>query len=295
MTNPIAGSAPELRDVGDTAHWVAAYRAEESERPDALFVDPFARALAGERGLRLLDTIPRARRMAWPMVARTVVLDRYLREAVHDGVDLVINLAAGLDARPYRMPELPAALEWVEVDLPRMLAYKEAILASAQPRCRLRRIACDLADGTARRELLAGFADGGRRGLVLTEGLLVYLEPETVAALARELAAVASLRSWLCDLASPAVLRSMQRTWGRAVARAGAPFLFAPANGPEFFRPFGWHLEAVASSLHVAARLGRVPWWMRPFAWLPEPGTYSARRPWAGMCRLVRGPAAPAR
>lgn len=291
MANATTGSGHDLRDVGDTAFWVAAYRAEESDRPDALFSDPYARALAGERGLRLLDTMPKARRMAWPMLVRTVVLDRFVREAVADGVDLVINLAAGLDARPYRMRELPPTLEWIEVDMPGMLAYKEEILAAAQPLCRLQRIACDLADGEARRELLAGLGSRcqeGRRALVLTEGLLIYLEPQTVAALARELAAVPALHYWLCDLASPAVLRSMQRTWGRAVAKANAPFRFAPDNGPEFFRPFGWHLDAVTSSFHLAARLRRVPWWMRPFAWFPEPRTWSANRMWAGMCRLVR-------
>src|SRR4030095_11149477 len=44
-----------LRNISDTAHWVAFYRALESERPDALFRDPFARRLAGERGARITE------------------------------------------------------------------------------------------------------------------------------------------------------------------------------------------------------------------------------------------------
>ena len=43
-------SASPIRNVSDTARWVAIYRAMESERPDALFHDPFARRLGGERG-----------------------------------------------------------------------------------------------------------------------------------------------------------------------------------------------------------------------------------------------------
>ena len=54
---------------------MAAYRAEESERRDALFRDPWARQLAGERGLRALDAMPHGRRFAWPMVVRTVLFD----------------------------------------------------------------------------------------------------------------------------------------------------------------------------------------------------------------------------
>ncbi|PYL21082.1 MAG: SAM-dependent methyltransferase, partial [Verrucomicrobia bacterium] len=36
--------------MSDTARWVAVYRARETQRTDAVFRDPFARQLAGERG-----------------------------------------------------------------------------------------------------------------------------------------------------------------------------------------------------------------------------------------------------
>src|SRR5260370_39023048 len=61
--------------VSDTANWVAYYRALESERPDAIFHDPYARALAGERGERITNEMPRARQYGWPMVVRTAVMD----------------------------------------------------------------------------------------------------------------------------------------------------------------------------------------------------------------------------
>ena len=53
MTQPI------IRNVSDTARWVAFYRAMESERPDAVFRDPFARRLAGERGEAIVRTVAR--------------------------------------------------------------------------------------------------------------------------------------------------------------------------------------------------------------------------------------------
>src|SRR6185369_17641435 len=43
-------AAPLVSNVSDTARWVATYRAQETARPDALFKDPFAERLAGERG-----------------------------------------------------------------------------------------------------------------------------------------------------------------------------------------------------------------------------------------------------
>ena len=43
-------SPPPLRHISDTALWVAVYRAQESERTDAVFRDPYASTLAGDRG-----------------------------------------------------------------------------------------------------------------------------------------------------------------------------------------------------------------------------------------------------
>jgi O-methyltransferase involved in polyketide biosynthesis len=97
-----------LRNISDTANWVAVYRALESERPDALFRDPFARRLAGARAARIAEAASFARKNAWSFVARTVLFDRFISGAVANGADMVVNLAAGLDARPYRM-ELPSS------------------------------------------------------------------------------------------------------------------------------------------------------------------------------------------
>ena len=119
----------ELRNISDTARWVAIYRAIESERPDALFHDPFARRLAGERGERIAETMEFANRNAWSFVARTVVFDRFIEDSIASGADMVVNLAAGLDTRPYRMA-LPSNLPWIEVDLPDLLDYKIAMLAN---------------------------------------------------------------------------------------------------------------------------------------------------------------------
>ena len=71
-----AGAAPLIRDITDTARWVAVYRAQENERPDAVFRDPFARALAGERGAQIAAALPFMAKNAWSLVARTYVVDQ---------------------------------------------------------------------------------------------------------------------------------------------------------------------------------------------------------------------------
>src|SRR5262249_32896164 len=101
---------PLIRDISDTARWVAVYRARESERPDAVFRDPHARALAGERGERIAAALAN-QNMEWSVVARTHAFDRFLIRELAAGADQVLNLAAGLDTRPYRL-DLPPSLRW---------------------------------------------------------------------------------------------------------------------------------------------------------------------------------------
>ena len=129
-------TGPLIGNVSDTARWVAYYRAMESERPDALFHDPFARRLAGERGRAIVEKMPKGRAFAWPMIVRTALMDEIiLRVIAQDRVDCVLNLAAGLDVRPWRLP-LPPALRWVDVDLPGILNYKTEMLKDVKPACR---------------------------------------------------------------------------------------------------------------------------------------------------------------
>jgi methyltransferase (TIGR00027 family) len=241
--------------VADTAKWVAMYRAIESERPDAIFRDPLARRLAGERGEAIFNSIPSARVFGWPMIVRTAVIDDLVMQVLtRNNVDLVVNLAAGFDARPYRM-ELPAALKWVEVDYPQTIEEKTKLLAGETPRCKLERIGADLADVQARLHLFDRIGAMGTKGLIITEGLMVYLDSEDVARFAQDLAQQASFRLWITDIVSPFVIKMMRRTWSRHLTQA--PFRFAPKDGATFYAQYGWTLEQYRSVFLESRRLGR--------------------------------------
>lgn len=278
---------PLIRNISDTARWVAVYRANETDRPDAVFRDPFARELAGDRGQEIFSGLKEARRNEWPFIARTYVIDAFITEQVREGVDMVINLAAGLDTRPYRMT-LPASLQWIEIDLPGILDYKEQILSGASPVCKLERIRLDLSDEAARRPVFESLARRARRVLVVSEGLLIYLSADQVRNLARDLATEPSFQRWIAEIASPGLLRLMQRSLGKAVADAGAPFQFAPPEGTAFFAPLGWNVVSVKSMLRVAGEIKRLPLFLRLFSWLPDPKGPAGNRPWSGVCLLAR-------
>jgi methyltransferase (TIGR00027 family) len=252
-----------IENVSDTARWVAFYRAMESERPDALFRDPWARKLAGERGAAIVRHVPRARAMAWALIVRTQVFDELILREVGNGADVVLNLAAGFDTRPYRLP-LPPTLRWVEVDLPELLAHKESELAGEKPACELERVRLDLADVAGRRALFERVGRMGERVLVASEGLLLYLTPEQVAPLAEDLHAPPAFRGWITDLLSPALRRRLHRSWGEHLEGGRSLYEFAPEEGPDFFRPYGWKVAEFRPVFDEARRLKRE----MPLAWL---------------------------
>jgi methyltransferase (TIGR00027 family) len=245
-----------VRNVSDTARWVAWYRAEETDRPDALFRDPLARRLAGERGRDIVRSLPGARSMGWVMVVRTCIFDSLIQQAVADGIDTVLNLAAGFDARPYRLP-LPTGLRWIEVDLPLLLEEKRAALVGEFPRCHLESVPLDLGDAAGRAALFARVGAASRRTLVLSEGLLAYLEPGAVLDLARALHAQPSFEAWCTDLTSPFILQRYMRRANARLRDAGTPLKFAPEEGEAFFRQAGWVGEQFLTIAEESHRLGR--------------------------------------
>jgi methyltransferase (TIGR00027 family) len=286
VTQPEPPLEPLIRNISDTARWVAVYRARETDRPDAVFRDPFARRLAGERGEQIANSMPLGRDNDWSMVTRTYLIDQFVTDQIRQGVDMVVNLAAGLDSRPYRL-HLPPTLHWVEVDLPEILDYKENILRDEKPVCALERFRLDLSNLQARRALFTQLGGRARKALVITEGLIIYLTADAVAALAQDLAAPPSFHSWILDIASPGLLRMLQKRMAAQLNQA-APFKFAPDEGPDFFLRYGWKPADVRSLLKNAARLKRLPFFLRLIALLPESEGSRRNRPWSGICLLSK-------
>jgi methyltransferase (TIGR00027 family) len=254
-----------IKDGFDTASLVAYYRAVESERPGALIHDPYARHLAGERGEELMRIYPRAKEEVWAVAVRTRIYDEILLHRIkQEQVDTVINLAAGLDARPYRL-DLPSSLRWIEVDLSLLLQYKEERLANKRPVCALERIPLDITDHEARTALLAEVCQQAKQVLVLTEGLLIYLTAEQVVAIARDLNEQAPIGWWLTEFVAPSALKRDEKTWNKIATEKNWE-RFSPVNGTAFFQEYGWNVAEFHSVIEAALRFNapiRFRWLLR--------------------------------
>lgn len=262
-----------IHDVSDTAFWVAYYRAKETERADAIFKDPFAKSLVGNRGREIAEAMPEIGRYTeWSVVSRTVIIDRFIPDAVRNGVDAVINLGTGLDARPYRM-NLPESLVWVEADYPGIIRHKNGLLAHERPRCRLSRHEVDLAVATERKRFLSSAAPEAKKVLILTEGVIPYLTPEQVSELAADLKSQPRFAYWITEYFNRRVYGVLKKSV-RTKAMKNAPFQFYPDDWFGFFKATGWIEEETRYTGEVAVEFNRKPPMPRfaelLFPWFPK-------------------------
>ena len=247
--------APQIENVSDTAFAVAHYRAAETERPDALFRDPLASLLTGERGKQMGAAMPAPAITSQIVVIRTCIIDDFIRFAISEGVDTIVNLGAGLDTRPYRM-DLPESLLWIEVDYPRVIEFKNERLAAQKPRCRLERVALDLANLPERRKLVEGINARAKKLLIITEGVVSYLSEEDVASLADDLRALDHAYGWIVEYFSSQLAKiRMRRGFNRKMQNA--PFKFMPKDWFAFFAAHGWRTKRIGYLPEEAERLGR--------------------------------------
>jgi methyltransferase (TIGR00027 family) len=199
----------EPSPLSGTAQNVAAYRALETEKParERLFTDPYAlrflplyqRVLAKASRLptlrrpieRYADSLAPGARLS--AIARTRLIDDWLRKAVAVGARQIVILGAGFDCRALRLPEL-AAVAVFEVDRPAMVAFKTRALKDAS-RGNLRRVAVDfLEDSLSERLLAAGFIPATKMVFVW-EGVTNYLDKGSVTAVFDFVAACAAAGS----------------------------------------------------------------------------------------------------
>src|SRR6266699_5152214 len=122
--------------------------------------------------------------------------------------------------------------------------------------------------------------------LVVTEGLLMYLTAEKAAALGTDLAAQPAFQHWILDLASPALLKMLAKKMAAPLNQAGIPLKFAPEAGPEFFTRCGWEPEQIHSVMHAAAKIKRLPLFLRLLAMI-SPARFQPNRPWSGVCLMA--------
>ena len=178
--------------VGSTAVMVAAARAAETDNPDPLIRDPYARILVEGAGTGMWESMldesmadrveaadPEAaaifRHMGNYQAVRTHFFDAFFADAAVAGIRQIVILASGLDSRAYRL-DWPAGTRVYEIDQPKVLEYKATTLAEhgVRPAAEVHEVPVDLRQDWAAALRGRGF-DPTQPTAWLAEGLLMYL------------------------------------------------------------------------------------------------------------------------
>lgn len=228
--------------VARTALIVAAIRARESAREHPLFDDAFAARLAGPDGRDLLaGMIAHAGEQSTvQIVVRTRFWDEALLRAAQSARQVVL-LAAGMDARAFRLPWPPGTTVF-EVDQPAVISAKDAALAGERAVCTRVALGADLAGDHWPEALTAAGLDSGQPTVWLIEGLMQYLDADAVMTLLRRVDALSAPGSVLLfDVVSRALLASpVMAGILESMAAAGSPWLFGSDDPGELVEPMGW-------------------------------------------------------
>ncbi|WP_394850037.1 SAM-dependent methyltransferase [Pendulispora brunnea] len=272
---PSESSANELSFIETTALIVAYHRSLEHARPDRLFDDPFAGAFvaAAQAEGMASDTMPAAPTDYFAV--RTRFFDEYLLKACRAGCRQIVTLAAGLDARAFRL-QLPREVRLFEVELATMLRFKESVLSTLRARrdCDRVLVPADLRDNWPAALVEAGF-DTASPTAWLVEGLLFYLTNDDGDRLLERVTQLSAPGSWLgVEHVNRATLDAMGAVLSR-LAQGGAPWQSFIENPDAWMARLGW-VSRVSPHDELALRYGRslqigpFPQGEPPKAWLIE-------------------------
>jgi methyltransferase (TIGR00027 family) len=195
--------------VGATATMVAANRALATQA--GLIDDPFAAPLVRAVGIDVYTRLVNGEipvtdysgfdpaRMARGMAVRTRFYDDFFVDATRGGIRQAVIVAAGLDARAYRLPWSEGTIVY-EVDMPNVIGFKTSTLSKlgAEPTAERRTVAVDLRDDWPTALQAAGF-DPQAPSAWSAEGLVVYLPPEAQDALFGNITALSASQSQLAS------------------------------------------------------------------------------------------------
>ncbi len=258
--------------LGLTSRWVAAARARESTRPDALFTDPLAATLAGEEGWALLDEmetlgVPGGSTDSPHFAIRTRFFDDALLAAATAGTRQIVALAAGMDARAFRLP-WPDGTTVFEVERPDVLRYKDEVLdgVHATPRARRVSVQADLRDDWTSALRRAGH-DSMRPTAFLVEGLLAYLPDEATALgiFVKAAAMAAPGSSIALDIVGESFLQSpYTKAHLAALESLGVAWHFGSDEPEALLARAGWRDARAVRFGEEGASFGRWPFPTRP-------------------------------
>ena len=240
-----------MNPISNTAYYCCGVRMEDADRKPSLCNDHFARRFMDERGLRIYQPFRTEKLPNISNVVRCRIIDDFVRDELgKDPGTRVLTIGAGFDTRPYRLN----GGDWIEIDEPQIIDYKNQRLPVAESPNPLRRISIDFSTDSLAAKL--GTVATDRPVVVVMEGVFMYLEPGQIRDSLQDIQSRFPRHVLLCDLMNRAFFEKVAQSVHSRIAAAGVVFTERPDDPADIFHRSGYVETANVSMFRRAMELG---------------------------------------
>lgn len=249
MANPVA----------TTAYYCTGIRMLDAQVPRSLVGDTWAERFMDDDARTYFETFRSFGLSNAANLVRHHLIDEILKSRLAvDPRRRIVLLGAGFDSRALRF----RGGEWFEVDEAPIIERKNGLAPPAQAPNPLTRIAVDFACDSISDKLATIATDAPMT--VVMEGVLYYLEPDTLDQTLAALQRLFPRHELVCDLTSDVFVGRWGRPISRRIGEYGARFRFHPPDPARYIERLGYRLESAISVMLRASELRRVwiPAWV---------------------------------
>lgn len=241
-----------MKPVSKTAYYCCGVRMMDAASLKPIVNDTFAKTLMGEEGLQYWEVFKNQKNPNGSNVARCYLIDTWVKEQLSINPDTtVILIGAGLDSRAFRL----SSGNWIELDEPGIIEYKNEKLPIAQCKNSLHRISIDF-EKEKLSDKLAPFRTDSKV-LIIIEGVLMYLKLEQKMELFRTITALFPKQILLCDLMNELFFTRLgNKGIYDELKKSGAEFQDLQKDPAQTILNFGYKLESMKSNVITATDFG---------------------------------------
>jgi len=204
-----------------------------------------------ERGMQIFAPFKSETMANISNILRCRIIDDFVRNSLSEAADsLVISIGAGFDTRPYRLN----GGNWVELDEPQIINYKNEKLPIAECKNILTRVAIDFSSETITEKLMSFKRD--KPIIIVIEGVFMYLEPETIEVTLRQIQSLCPRHVLLCDLITRKFFEKFATRVHAKLVSAGGRFTERPEHPEALFANNGYVVTSHIPMFRRAAELG---------------------------------------
>lgn len=219
-----------MNPISNTAYYCCGVRMEDAKKTPSICNDVYAERFMDERGKQIFEPFKSEKMPNISNIIRCRLIDEYLLAELGENNQLnIITIGAGFDSRPYRL----TGGNWLEVDEPQIINYKNEKLPVDECSNPLRRMSIDFAHETLKEKLEEEGASD--HTVFVIEGVFMYLEPEAIETTISTIQGLFPRHVLYCDLMTKKFFSKFAQSVHSKLVASGGTFTERPDYPEEIF------------------------------------------------------------